>query len=150
MALATKTQGLQLQLGSEASPQTFTAIANVTSVSGLGGTKSDLDATNFDSLAREFLVGLEDPGSLSSNIMFSAGESTHVELWNLKRSGQRRQFRIVLNDTTDVTKTFFEFTASVQQFQINSELDSLVEGAVQFRISGDIVLVPGTNIGSNL
>lgn len=131
-----KTQGTKLQLAGTASPVTYSAIANVTSLSGLGGQKGDIDITNFDSLAKEFLTGLEDPGSVQAEINYAPADTTQTELWTLKNSGDLRVWRITLSGASPAP--YFQFSATVQQFQINFQTDDVVRATVTLRVSGAI------------
>lgn len=131
-----KTQGTKLNLAGTASPITYTSIANVMSISGLGGQKSDIDITNFDSTAKEFLVGLEDSGQVQVEINYGPAETTHTTLWGLKETGALRTWRIVHPGTSPAP--YFQFAATVQQFQINFQTDDVVRATVTLRVSGSI------------
>lgn len=131
-----KTQGTVLNLAGTASPVTYTAIANVMSISGLGGQKSDIDITNFDSTAKEFLVGLEDSGQVQVEINYAPANTTHTTLWDLKGSGELRTWRIVSPGASPAP--YFQFAATVQQFQINFQTDDVVRATVTLRVSGSI------------
>lgn len=135
-----KTQGTKLQLAGTASPITYTNTANVTSISGLGGQKGDIDITNFDSTAKEFLTGLEDPGQVQVEINYSPSDTTQDTLWDLKESGALRTWRIRLSGTSPFN--YFQFTATVQQFQVNFQTDDVVRATVTLRVSGSIARGP--------
>lgn len=131
-----KTQGTKLQLAGTASPITYTSMANVTSISGLGGQKGDIEITNFDSTAKEFLTGLEDPGQVQVEINYSPDDATQDTLWGLKDSGELRTWRIKLSGASP--NPYFQFTATVQQFQVNFQTDDVVRATVTLRVSGSI------------
>lgn len=135
-----KTQGTKLKLAGTASPVTYTSMANVTSISGLGGQKGDIEITNFDSLAKEFLTGLEDPGQVQVEINYSPDDTTQDELWALKDSGALRTWRIQLSGASPAP--YFAFTATVQQFQVNFQTDDVVRATVTLRVSGAITKSP--------
>lgn len=135
-----KTQGTLLRLAGTGSPITYSNIANVVSISGLGGQKSDIDITNFDSTAKEFLTGLEDPGQVQVEINFAPGNATHDTLWGLKNSGDLRTWRIQMSGASPAD--YFQFSATVQQFQINFNTDDVVRATVTLRVSGAITLGP--------
>lgn len=137
-----KTQGTLLQLKSAVgvSPVTYTAVANVVSISGIGGQKSDIDITNFDSTAKEFLTGLEDPGEVQVEINFAPSAATHDTLWTLKNDGTLRTWRVRMSGTSPYD--YFEFAATVKQFQVNFQTDDVVRATVTLRLSGAITLGP--------
>jgi hypothetical protein len=135
-----KTQGTKLQLGSTGSPTTWTDTANVTSISGLGGQKGDIEVTNFDSLAKEFLTGLEDPGQLQVEVNINPADTSQSDVWDLKESGELRFWQIRLAGTSPFNT--YTFKATVQQFQINFQTDDVVRATITLRISGSIVKAP--------
>lgn len=135
-----KTQGTKLQLAGAVSPVTYTAMANVTSISGLGGQKGDIDITNFDSTAKEFLTGLEDPGQVQVEINYSPSDTTQDTLWTLKDSGDLRSWRILMSGASPAP--YFGFNATVQQFQVNFQTDDVVRATVTLRVSGSITKSP--------
>lgn len=135
-----KTQGTKLQLVGVASPITYTSLANVVSISGLGGQKGDIDITNFDSTAKEFLVGLEDSGQVQVEINYAPGDATQDTLWGLKETGTLRGWRIRLSGTSPYK--YFAFSATVQQFQVNFQTDDVIRATVTLRVSGAITRGP--------
>lgn len=135
-----KTQGTKLKLAGTASPVTYTDTANVTSISGLGGQKGDIDVTNFDSTAKEFLTGLEDPGQVQVEVNLNPDDASQDTLWDLKESGALRTWRIQLSGASPAP--YYQFSATVQQFQINFQTDDVVRATVTLRVSGSIVRGP--------
>jgi hypothetical protein len=131
-----KTQGTKLQLAGTASPVTYTDTANVVSISGLGGQKGDIDITNFDSTAKEFLTGLEDPGQVQVEINYAPADATQDTMWSLKNSGALRTWRITMPGASPAP--YFSFAATVQQFQVNFQTDDVVRATVTLRVSGAI------------
>lgn len=132
-----KTQGTKLQLAGTASPVTYTNTANVTAISGLGGQKGDIEITNFESVAKEFLTGLEDPGQVQVEINYAPADTTQTTLWTLKNSGALRGWRIQMPGASPAPN--FTFNATVQQFQVNFQTDDVVRATVTLRVSGEIV-----------
>jgi hypothetical protein len=133
-----KTQGLKLQLGSTTSPQTFTNMAAITSITGLNsGGATEIDATNFDSAIKEFVRGLRDGGTLTVNLNFDPDQSTHQTLWNLNRQGDTRQWRILL-----VGGDYFEFNGFINNLQIDTATDDIVRGTMPIRVTSEPMLVP--------
>lgn len=99
-------------------PDTFSAVGNLTSIAVPGPTKPEIDVTDFDSTAAEFLGGLPDNGELSFSGFF-----------NYADAGQQ----LMLTDAHDAeapTRTFqiyferqgvtFEFDGYVSSFVPNA------------------------------
>jgi len=132
-----KAQGTLLQLGTVASPQTFAAVANVTGITGPDGQKPDIDVTNLSDVARRFLTGLPDFGSVSLELNYSPDETTHDTLYALFLSGALRQWRILFSNAT----TYLEFNATVQTFPFQFAIDDVVKITVGLRVSGQVTLI---------
>lgn len=78
MGFPTKAQigiGVVLKRGDGASPEVFTALAELKGVKGPGARVSSEDATNFDSTNNymEFIPGMIDPGELDLTLNFADG-----------------------------------------------------------------------------
>ena len=58
------TQGTELFVASGGSE--IVKLVNISSATGFGGPSNDIDITNLDSTAMEYLQGLEDPGTAFS------------------------------------------------------------------------------------
>lgn len=155
MAGELKTQGTQLYLLDNAvSPAEVVRITNLTTFDGLGGAASDIDITNFDSLAREYLVGLVDNGTSSFGMNLDPQSAVHQRLLAI-RGGDRFAWAIGMSDgtaaptiaagdvfTLPTTRSWFTFTASVQEATIAFQTDDAVRVQGSLRVSGAITLTP--------
>jgi hypothetical protein len=72
------TTGKTITASGTATPQTYTNVANVKDFSGFDGAASELDRTNLDSTAKEFILGLTDPGQLTFNIDYDGSNAGHI------------------------------------------------------------------------
>lgn len=72
--------GTKLARGDGASPEVFTAIANLTSID-LSSSTDMLDVSNHDTAnnSREFIPGYHDPGSVSFSGHYDPADATHDE-----------------------------------------------------------------------
>lgn len=139
-AVHSKTQGLKLQLGSTASPQTFTDMAAITGVTGLNsGSATEIDITDFDSVVREFTRGLRDGGTVNVTLKFDPDNATHQTLWDLNRAGTTRQWRVLLNNSS---ASYFEFNAFINNLPVDFAIDSIVMGSMGLRVTSEPMLVP--------
>ena len=160
MAGELKTQGSELYILDETgSPQRIVKIANVSSIDGLGGSASEIDITNFDSTAMEYLVGLLDNGAASVSLNLSPNDSSH-QLLNTIKGGDRYYWAIGLSDGTadpipnpspgvggisvTIGRSWLTFQASVQQWQYSLSTNDAVRISTSLRISGEITLFPRT------
>lgn len=145
-----KTQKTELYaLTTDVTP-VFVKIGAFLDFSGLGGTRAEIDATNLDSLAKEFFAGLEDSGTFGANINLDPTDVGQQEMFTLKDAGAITSFCLALSDgtalptlvsttpTPPTARSSFMFTASVQQFSVSGAADNIVKGAVQLRITGPV------------
>lgn len=148
MANEVLTQGTELFVVS--APTAVTKIGNVPNVDGLGGASSDIDVTNFDSTAMEYLQGLSDEGTASINLNWSPEDTSHDLLYALKQSKERVQFCVCAADgvapptavgsaiVPPANRASFTFSAVVQQIQWNLAANDVIRASLSLRISGAI------------
>lgn len=155
MAGELKTQGTQLYLLDNAvSPAEVVRVTNLSNVDGLGGAASDIDITNFDSTAREYLVGLVDNGQASFGMNLNPQSEVHQRILAI-RGGDRFAWAIGMSDgtapptiapgdvfTLPATRSWLTFTASVQEATITFQTDDAVRVQGSLRVSGAITLTP--------
>jgi hypothetical protein len=73
-------------------------------------------------------------------INFAPSNATHDSLWTLKGNGDLRTWRIRMSGSSPYD--YFQFSATVQQFQVNFATDDVVRATVTLRVSGSITLGP--------
>jgi len=112
---------------------TFTNIANVKTFTGFDGAASEIDVTNLDSLAKEFRLGLVDPGQFTFEIDYDSANVGHIALRAKQVSGVLNHFKLTLPDATVVT-----FTAYVKKFSLGGGVDAVAKTSVDLRISGPV------------
>lgn len=148
MANEVLTQGTALYVATGGT--VITKIGNVPNVDGLGGASSDIDVTNFDSTAMEYLQGLNDEGTASINLNWSPEDASHDTLFALKQSKERVQWCVAAADGTaaptavdgeivaPADRASFIFDATVQQIQWNLAANDVIRASLSLRISGAI------------
>lgn len=74
--------GVQFKIGNGATPEVFTAVAEVTNVTPPGMSRDAVDATHMDSPEkwREFVMGLKDGGEVELELNFVPGSATTLLL----------------------------------------------------------------------
>jgi hypothetical protein len=149
-----KTQGTELfLLDTYSSPTRVLKIAKLTSVDSLGGAASDIDITNLDSTAREYLVGLQDNGTASFGLNLDPAEESHEVMFAIA-GGDRYSWALGCSDGTAdatlnanafqlaTTRSWFTFTASVQEVTRAFAIDDAVRIQGGLRVSGAITFTP--------
>lgn len=111
----------------------FSAVAEVMSISGPGISRDAVDVTDFDSTDRfrEFVGGLKNAGEVSMDIGFDP-DSTDVTNFladiNTDTSGY---YKIVFPDTTE-----WGFAALITGFEPGSPLDDKMTATVTYQLTG--------------
>ncbi|CAB4153273.1 Phage tail tube protein 3 [uncultured Caudovirales phage] len=118
--------------GGSASLITLTDIAEVTSVSGFDGEASEIDTTNLRSTAKEYLVGLQDFGNVSLNVLLNNGDAGQTLLRTIKGSASAKVFSLTLSDAK-----VSAFVGLVKQFSFDASADAAVTGQVSIRVTGE-------------
>lgn len=131
---------------------TIKKILNVADVGEFGSQADDIDVTNLDSTAKEFLTGLADNGELTLQINVNPADPVHQMLSESAGTGVRFPFCVALSDGTtpptgtagvitppaDTDRTSFVFSASVKSFRFGIKQNDAVRAPCVLRISGGI------------
>jgi len=134
--------GTTLDLGDAASPEVFTAVAFVVSITPPPLTRVAIDNTHLTSTNahRERIAGTQDSGPVSMVIQYEPDNATHMNtgsgLIALARSGAIRNWQITLSDTS--TNVWGPFPAFVTSFALSDvALDAVVQATVELTLSGE-------------
>ena len=127
------TGGAAYVSGGTATPVVFTQIANIKSFSGFDGSASEIDVTNLASTAKEYRLGLTDPGQFTIEIDYDNTNFGHAALRSKQVSGLLSNFQLTLPNANVIT-----FTGYVKKFALAGGVDAVAKTAVDIRISGAI------------
>lgn len=131
--------GLVVTAGSgTATPTTFTQVNDCKTFSGFDGSASELDRTNLSSTAKEFLLGLVDPGQFTIEIDHDLNDAGQAALRAKQQSGVISTFKLVLPGA--VANLTYTFTGFVKKFSVTGGVDQIVKASVDIRISGAVTL----------
>lgn len=132
-AIDADTTGLAITASGTATPITFTNVANLKTYSGFDGSASEIDVTNLDSTAKEFRLGLVDPGQFSIEIDYDGANAGHVALRAKQVSGVITPFKVTLPNASVIT-----FNGFVKKFSLAGGVDAVIKTSVDIRISGAV------------
>jgi hypothetical protein len=111
---AKPTKNTLIQRGDGGGPEVFTTIGEVSSFSSPQVTVEEIDVTNFDSTAKEFISsGLADGGELALEMNFVGSDAQQQGLRTDCYAGTTRNFKFIMNDHA-TTKTTVNFAAFVK------------------------------------
>lgn len=120
--------------GGTATPVTWTGISNIRSFSGFDGSASEIDVTNLSSVAKEFRLGLIDPGQFTLEIDQNNADAGQIAMRAAQVASALKQFKLTLPNGTTAT-----FNAYVKKFGSQGGVDAVVRSSVDMRITGAIV-----------
>jgi len=132
---ALDSQGMVIQWGSDASPQVWSTIPEVTEISGPGGQANEIDVTDLSSSAKEFRMGLQDEGQISLSMLWLPANTVHNNIRTDRANQTLRTFRITF---TDSPQTNWVFTAYVLGIEVSNAVDDVTRATVTLRVSGAI------------
>lgn len=127
------TTGLTYTSGGTATPQTYTKVNGFLSFDGFDGAASEIDTTDFDSVAKEFILGLVDNGKFGFEIKRIATDSGQLALAAARVSGAVTGFKLTLPDTKVAT-----WNALVKTMPVSGAVDAMLKGKVDTRITGAV------------
>jgi hypothetical protein len=128
------TSALVYTSGGTATPQTYTKINGFLSFDGFDGAASEIDTTDFDSVAKEFILGLVDNGKFGFEIKRIATDSGQLALAAARVSGAITGFKLTLPDTKVAT-----WNALVKTMPVSGAVDAMLKGKVDTRITGAVI-----------
>lgn len=133
---AQKSQGATIGVGDGASPEVFTTVANITDISGPNLSAPDIDVTDLSSAAKEFLQGLEDPGTIDLEGFYDQTNAQHQELRDNVGANVAKNFKITLTQGSPAET--IDFSARVMSFEIGHSVDEAVTMSMSLKIDGAI------------
>lgn len=123
--------GTQLLRGDGGTPEIFTAIANVTSISGPSLSRETIDVTAHDSPDgwTEFVGGLKDAGEVSADINYDP--SKHDTLVADFDDDEPRNYQLVFPDSTT-----WSIQAILTGFEPEAPYDDKLAASLTFKVTG--------------
>ena len=136
MTSAVLGSGATLKLGSGASPQVYTTIAEVMRCGPIGSTNPEVDVTNLDSTAKEYIAGLADGNTVEFEVNFIAGNTQQASLRTSQASGSTVNLQMTWMTSPNTLAVFDLVLLGFELGETTSE--SQVTASVSGRISGSI------------
>ena len=126
--------GATLSTGNGASPQVFTAVAGIVSISGPELSVEEIDATSLDSTGgyKESIPGMKDGGTVSFTMHFSNNAAQRALRAKLGATSTS-VYRIVLPTSPECRITF---DANLTSWSQTTEANAPMTADVSLKISG--------------
>lgn len=137
----TETQGTTLGRGDGSSPESYTTVGQVVSITSIGQSRSLIDVTNLASTAREYKMAIKDGLELSFTIQYDPTDTQQTGLRSDMDNATVRSFQITFaDDSPSATATF---NALVTNWSLDAEIDQVVQGTVTLKPTGDFTWANG-------
>lgn len=136
MTAAVLGSGATLQLGSGASPQVYTTIAEVLRVGPIGSSNPEVDVTNLDSTAKEYIAGLADGNTVEFEMNWVAGNSQQQSLRSSQASGSTVNMKMVWPVSPETTAVFdlvlldFSMGDTTPEAQVTATVSGRISGSI--------------------
>ncbi len=130
--------GTTLGMGNaDGPPETFTAVADITSIDVLDVSVDNIDMTTHGSTGgwREFEASLKDGGEISADINYDP--SIHGTLWSAL--GTEKNWQITLTDSGAATVTFAAF---INGFKATAPYDDKLGATITLKVTGAVTITP--------
>lgn len=136
MSNAISAYGTLLKRGDGGSPETFSTIAEVRSISGPSMETDEAEVTTHSSAAagayREFILTLIDAGSIEFEINYVPSDATHIGVRNDFLNRTKRNYQIVLPGNVQT----ISFTGYVKSMPLEFPVDDAIKAKVSIRCTG--------------
>lgn len=123
---------LHINTGTTASP-TWTKINGLLSFSGLDGGASDIDVTDLDSDAMEYISGLVDEGKFGFEIKTLHTDTGQLAVRAARVSGDVKGMKLTFPDAKTAT-----FAVLVKSIPVAGGVNALLKGTVDCKITGPV------------
>lgn len=128
-------RGTTIGVGDAASPEVYTTIVNLDTISGPGSTAGEIEITDLSSTAKEYLLDLVDNGTVSCSGNYNPNDTQHAQLRSDNVASTERNYRITLSSSPQVTATF---AARVQDFTPDTSVAAAMRFDFTLRVSGTV------------
>lgn len=129
------TGGAAYTSGGAATPVQWTQINNLLTFKGFDGQANEIDTTNMSSVAKEFMLGIQDFGHFTFDVNKDFTDAGQVSCDAAKRAGTQKSFKLVLPNGKTAT-----FSGYVKNSPLDGSVDQVLKvTGVSIRITGDVV-----------
>ena len=111
-----------------------TDIGGLVSYSGFDGESTEIDTTTLSSVAKEYIIGLEDFGNFGLELLSDQADAGQAALQAAKAARTSHDFVLTLSDNTTAT-----FSAYVKSFTASGGVDDVDKSSSSLRITGAVV-----------
>jgi hypothetical protein len=130
------TTGLTITAGSgTATPVTYTSIKNVHAFGGFNGAATEINVTNFASVAKEFRMGLQDFGNVTFDTHFDGTDAGQLAFIAAQAAAAQKNYKLILSNAQVLS-----FAGYAKSFSMTGAIDDIYKRAGDIRINGAVTL----------
>lgn len=130
------TTGLTITAGSgTATPVTYTSIKNVHAFGGFNGAATEINVTNFQSVAKEFRLGLQDFGNVTFDTHFDGVDAGQLAFIASQAAASQKNYKLILSNGQTLS-----FAGYAKSFSMTGAIDDIYKRAGDIRINGAVTL----------
>lgn len=124
---------LEVNTGTDAVP-VWTKIKGLMSFSGLDGEASDIDVTDLDSTAMEYISGLVDEGKFGFEVKTLHTDAGQLAIRAARASGDVKGMRLTFPD-----EVVASFDVLVKSVPVAGGVNAVIKGSVSCKVTGPVV-----------
>jgi len=125
--------GLAYTSAGTATPQVYTKVNGLLSFDGFDGAADELDTTDLDSDAKEFISGIKDEGKFGFEAKTLKSDNGQIALRAARTSGAVTGLRLTLSDLSVAT-----FNVLVKTMPTSGGVNAVLKGKIDCKISGPV------------
>jgi hypothetical protein len=138
------TQGTTITLITAGGTPVTAVIEDATGWTGPSFTRNEIDVTHLQSVAKEYKLGLKDPGQFSIDVNYNIWDDVGQELaW--KELGGNTEMSVEVR-VPGTPERGWDFNALVLNFETTGATDDRITGTITLRVTGDVVRVPAITV----
>ena len=130
--MATLFHGLLLEV-SDDDGSTWTPVNGITGYDNPGSARAEIDVTNSQSAAKEFVLDIADNGTITFNANIELGDAGQDEVRAAQADGLVRKFRVTFVDATTLI-----YDGLVTGFSNSGSEGGVISGTISTRITGAV------------
>jgi hypothetical protein len=134
--MALPTQGCKFEVTKP--PGSAILLAEATGWSGPRITRNEIETTHLQSVAKEYLLGLQDPGEFSIDVNFDFNDPGQELLWDELAGVTPLTVKLTFFPSTEGS---FSFQALVMNFETTGRADDKMTATITLRVTGGITAV---------
>ncbi len=135
MAFGTKNTNLFWSTSTAVSTSSSALVGELMSLDGPTGSVPVIDITNLASTAREKLVGIQDEGQVSGEVLWDPTNVAQIALRADRQAGTKKKFSIKY---ADISSSVQQGDAFCINFAVSSPLDDAVKASFTLEITGAV------------